>query len=67
LREACDAYGQDGSKWQIENIYGNECLNGYSFDKLVYAEVRHFWREHETRLAIPLFFSYEGNKIQVKP
>jgi len=63
----CDAFGQDGSKWQIENIYGNQCINGYSFDNLLYAEVRHLWQDHESKFAIPLYFYYKGNEIHVRP
>lgn len=63
----CDAYGQDGSKWQIENIYGKQCLNGRSFNKLLYAEVHHVLQEHENKFTIPLYFYYEGDKIYVKP
>ena len=64
---ACTAYGQDGSKWQIESIYGKQCLNGYAFDKLLYAKVHHIWQGYESKIAIPVYFSYDANKIQVKP
>ena len=65
-KSVCTAYGQDGSKWQIENIYRRRCSDGYSSD-LLYAEVRRYWQEQESTQAIPLFFSYEENKIRVQP
>lgn len=65
-KTACTAYGQDGSKWQIENIYRRRCSDGYNFD-LLYAEAHHYWQEQESTQAIPLFFSYQENKIQVQP
>ena len=65
-KTACTAYGQDGSKWQIENIYKKQCSNGYNLG-LLHAELRHVWKEQESKQAIPLFFSYDENKIRVQP
>lgn len=71
MREsACVAYGQDGSKWQIQNIYSKKCLNEaspYSFDRLQFAEVRNTWLEQQTSFTIPVYFHYQEDKIQVKP
>jgi Uncharacterized protein related to plant photosystem II stability/assembly factor len=67
---ACVAYGQDGSKWQIQNIYSKKCLNEtstYTFKRLQFAEVRHLWLEQETSFTIPTYFYYQDNKIQVQP
>jgi len=69
-KSACVAYGQDGSKWEIQNIYSRKCLNETSldyYDKLQFAEVRHVWLERETSFTIPVYFYYQENKVRVKP
>lgn len=69
-KTACTAYGQDGSKWQIQEIHDKRCISETGseyYGKLMYAEVSHVWIEKETSFAIPVYFYYQDNKIRVKP
>jgi hypothetical protein len=69
-KTACTAYGQDGSKWQIQDVYEKTCISETGSEyhgKLIYAEVSHLWLEKETTFAIPVYFYYQDNKIRVKP
>lgn len=69
-KTACTAYGQDGSKWQIQDVYEKTCTSETGSEyhgRLMYAEVSHRWLEKETLFAIPVYFYYQDNKIRVKP
>ena len=69
-KTACTAYGQDGSKWQIQNVHDKKCVGETGseyYGKLIYAEIRHIWLEKETSFKIPVYFYYQDNKIGVKP
>jgi hypothetical protein len=65
----CTAYGQDGSKWQIQNVYNKKCVRetGAPFNRLTYSEIHRTWLENETSVAIPVYFYYQNNRIYVKP
>jgi photosystem II stability/assembly factor-like uncharacterized protein len=63
----CVSYGQDGSKWQIQNMYSKKCVGETSYNQLQYAEIRRVWLDQETIIAIPVYFYFDGNKVQVQP
>lgn len=67
-RNTCNTYGQDGSKWQVQNVSRKRCINHTMlYDKLQYAEIRRKWLDQETAFALPVYFYYQENKLYVKP